>query len=134
MIFLDTSAIYALADQNDPNHGGAHQLFDRLLEDEAPLLTHNYVLVESISLIQNRLGLAAARFFAEESGNFKVVWVDADLHQEAFFRWANGRRKLSFVDSVSFVVMKRFQITTAFAFDSDFAAAGFKVLTAGRRP
>jgi len=36
------------------------------------------------------------------------------------------------VDHVSFLVMKRHRIDTAFAFDSDFVAAGFNVLTATR--
>ena len=133
MIFVDTSAIYALTDERCPDYDRAHQLFSYLLEERSPLLTHNYVVVEAMSLLQNRLGLAEARTFADESRNFTIVWVDEDIHREAELRWANGRRKLSFVDIVSFVVMKRYQIDTAFAFDSDFVAAGFNVLTATRR-
>jgi len=37
-------------------------------------------------------------------------------------------RRSVFVDHVSFVVMEQLQIDTAFAFDSDFAAAGFNVV------
>lgn len=131
MIFLDTSAIYALIDRNDPNYGRANELFERHLDEG--LLTHSYVLTESISLIQKRLGLALATSFEATTRNFEVIWVTEEIHREAVTRWANGRRTLSFVDSVSFVVMKREGITTAFAFDSDFVAAGFNVLTATRR-
>jgi predicted nucleic acid-binding protein len=134
VIFVDTSAWYALTDSRDPNHGRAQQLFARLLEEQTPLLTHNYVVVESMSLIQNRLGLAAARVLADEMRAFTIVWIDEEIHQEASLRWANGRLTLSFVDSVSFVVMRRHEITTAFAFDSDFVAAGFNVVTATPRP
>ena len=134
MIFIDTSALYALANQKDPDHESAQQILNRIFDENDTLLTHNYVLVEAISLIQSRLGLSAARFVAEESRRFRIVWVDDTLHQEALLRWANGRRTLSFVDSVSFVVMKREGIDTAFAFDSDFVAAGFNVLHSSRRP
>ena len=132
MIFLDTSAIYALADEHDPNHGRAKSLFARALADETALLTHNYVLVEACALLQHRLGLATASAFADESRNFEIVWIDQDIHRQASARWAKGGRTLSFVDHVSFVVMERFQVNTAFAFDSDFVAAGFGLLTATR--
>jgi len=46
MIFLDTSAIYALADKADPNHANAYKKFDIALASEEIFLLHNYVLVE----------------------------------------------------------------------------------------
>jgi uncharacterized protein len=132
MIFLDTSAIYALADEHDSNHGRAKKLFARILMDETPLLTHNYVVVEALALLQHRLGLATASAFADESRSFEMVWIDQETHRQASTRWAKGGRALSFVDHVSFVVMERFQVNTAFAFDSDFVAAGFGLLTSVR--
>jgi len=133
VIFVDTSALYALANEKDPDHERAQQIFNRLLDEKSALVTHNYVLVEATSLIQNRLGLRVARHVADECRRFTIIWVDELLHQEAVLRWANGRRTLSLVDSVSFAVMKQYGIDTAFAFDSDFVAAGFNVLNATRR-
>lgn len=37
----------------------------------------------------------------------------------------HDEREYSFVDATSFAVMRRRRITEAFAFDGDFAAAGF---------
>ena len=90
-----------------------------------PLLTHNYVIVESLSLLQRRLGLASAARFERESRWFDVEWVTRETHAEAARRWTLGRRTLSFVDHVSFVVMQVRGITTAFVFDPDFRTAGF---------
>jgi predicted nucleic acid-binding protein len=132
VIFLDTSAIYALVDKGDVNYRRANELFEQIIEER--LLTHSYVITESISLIQKRLGLALATSFEMTTRNFEVLWVTEEIHREAVTRWASGRRTLSFVDTVSFVVMKRHGIDTAFAFDSDFVAAGFNVLHAVRRP
>lgn len=46
---------------------------------------------------------------------------------------AAGRR-VSLVDWTSFLVMRRRGITTAFAFDADFAAEGFQVTPAVEGP
>ena len=76
MIFLDTSAIYALADRADPNHSTAVQRLDRVLESGDELLTHNYVLAESIALLQTRLGMSIAAKFIKDAESFTIEWVD----------------------------------------------------------
>ncbi|HYT77414.1 MAG TPA: hypothetical protein VEL79_21840 [Vicinamibacterales bacterium] len=48
-----------------------------------------------------------------------------------FTRWTGpGRRRLSLVDHVSFLVMRRRKVSTAFAFDPDFTSAGFQLFAA----
>ncbi len=83
MIFLDTSAIYAWADAADPNHAVAVRSLQAILESGEDLLTHNYVLVESVALLQARLGLLAANKLGRDAANFAVEWVDAELHAAA---------------------------------------------------
>jgi predicted nucleic acid-binding protein len=131
VIFLDTSAIYALADRGDSRHAEAKRHFQRLLADGETLLTHNYVLVESLALVQHRLGAAAAVKLVRSASAFEVVWVDSTLHGEAVSQFERmGRRRVSFVDEVSFIVMKSRDVTTAFAFDADFTSRGFRLLGA----
>jgi predicted nucleic acid-binding protein len=126
VIFVDTSAIYAWADAADPNHERAVRRLQAILHDEQELLTHNYVLVESVALVQSRLGLAAALKLSKDGARFAIEWVDADLHAAAVHAMGKSRaRRVSLVDHVSFLVMQRRRVTTAFAFDADFAAAGF---------
>ncbi len=125
MIFVDTSAFYALADSADPNHENARRILEGLLDRGENLLTHSYVLVESIALVQHRLGTAPAVRLAESRG-FEVEWVDAARHGETVrVLGARGRRRVSFVDLVSFGVMRASGIGTAFAFDEDFQREGF---------
>ena len=129
MIFLDTSAIYALADRADTRHEEAVAHLDRLLQSGERLLTHNYVLVESLALLQHRLGTAAAVKLADSASGFEIVWVDRKLHEEAARRLARaGKRRVSFVDLVSFLVMKSRGIEKALAFDPDFSSEGFSLL------
>jgi uncharacterized protein len=126
VIFVDTSAIYAWVDAADPNHDAAVERLQSLVDREEDLLTHNYVLTESIALIQSRLGLAAAARFAADSRLFVVEWVDERLHDEAVAALVEARkRSVSLVDHTSFLVMRRRRVKTVFAFDADFTSAGF---------
>lgn len=129
MIFLDTSAIYALADRADPNHQRAARHFATALASEERFLTHSYVLVESMALLQHRLGLAQALAFAEDARKFEVEWVTSAVHARAVARLRKaGRRQMSLVDCVSFLTMQARGVDTAFAFDTHFEDEGFRIL------
>ena len=130
MIFVDTSAFYALIDAQDPNHGTARMTMERLHAEDASLLTHEYVLVETTALIQRRLGLGALRRFLDGMLPLvEIAWVDAHLHAEASEALlAAGRREVSLVDWTSFLVMRRHGVRQAFTFEADFVAQGFEVL------
>ncbi len=125
---MDTSAIYALADRNDPRHNEARERFQRTLESGEDLITHNSVLVEAMAVIQNRLGLAAALQTANDCRAVEIEWVTEAVHDEALRRLARrGHRRVSIVDQGSFLVMRRRGVRTALAFDPDFEAEGFRL-------
>jgi predicted nucleic acid-binding protein len=129
VIFLDTSAIYAWADAADPNHQTAVRRLQGILNRREDLLTHNYVLVESVALLQTRLGLAAATKLARDARGFIIEWVDEELHAAGIRELEQAtRRRVSLVDHISFLVMSRRRVATAFAFDPDFTSAGFRLL------
>ena len=131
MIFLDSSAIYALADRGDSNHETAVNRLQTILDRGEELLTHNYVVLESVSLLQARLGLSAAATFARESSAFVVDWVDRDLHASGIREMErSGKRRISLVDHISFLVMRRRKVEIAFAFDPDFKTEGFRLFDA----
>lgn len=128
MIFLDTSAIYALADKADPNHIPAYKKFDLASKSGERFLLHNYVLVESAALLHARLGLQSALLFLDDVQAFEVEWVDLELHEEAVKELKRiGKRGISLVDCTSFIVMRRRGIDKAFAFDPDFRDRGFTI-------
>lgn len=125
-ILVDTSALYALLVRDDPNHHAAATAF-RGLRERGPLLTHNYVIVESVALVQHRFGVSAVRSLVDLLGPTEVVWVDEEMHRAALAALlAAPRRRLSLVDRVTFEVMRDRGIEEAFAFDPDFAQEGFK--------
>jgi predicted nucleic acid-binding protein len=131
MIFLDTSAIYAWADTADRNHHTAVRRLQAVLDAGEDLMTHNYVLVEALALFQARLGMSAALKLAGDSAAFVIEWVDDDLHASGIRELQRSKKRhVSLVDHISFLVMKRRNVTVAFAFDPDFAAAGFTLFDA----
>ncbi len=125
--FVDTSAWLALVDADEERHGEAAAAWRALLEGDTPLLTTNYVLVETYALAQRRLGQAAVRLLADDLLPVaEVEFVARDAHDRAVATViAANRRDLSLVDAVSFDVMRRRGISRAFAFDRHFAEAGF---------
>lgn len=117
--------MYALANRRDAHHAAANERFQALLAAGERILTHNYVILESLALLHRRLGLSAAVELARSTDAFEVEWVNKTIHDEAVRRLGTSGRDVSLVDHVSFLVMRQRQIATAFAFDRHFVEEGF---------
>ena len=130
--FVDTSALYALLDEDDENHRAAAAWFTTADEAEV-LASHSYVVVETAALVQRRLGAAAVRtLFDALIPAMSITYVDDVLHSRAVAAFLAGlRRHVSFVDWVSFQLMRDAELDRAFAFDRDFAREGFVVVPHG---
>src|SRR5689334_12110911 len=113
-VFGDTSALYPLLVKNEVTHRAARSAFTELLEDDRPIWTTSFVLVETMALLQHRIGLSAARDFDEEIVPvLSVHWVEEDLYRRGIERlWRQDRRHLSLVDCVGFEFMKLRGLTT----------------------
>lgn len=109
---------------------GARAHLQAVLADGEALLTHEYVMVETIALVQRPLGLDTLRRFLDDLLPLvDVAWVDESLHLEAREALlAADRRHVSLVDRVSFLLMRRHGVRRAFTFDADFGVAGFEVV------
>ena len=128
MIFLDTSAIYALADANDLRHSEAKDMFNLAFDNDEDILIHNYVIIESAALLQRRLGLHVALRFLDQIALIQTHWIDAEDHAQAVnLLQERDNRGLSLVDCASFVVMRRYGVMQAIAFDVDFEHEGFSI-------
>ncbi len=130
VIFVDTSAFYALSCAEDRNYSQAVRMWESLIREENNLATNNYVVVESISLFQNRFGIDKVRIFlAKLMPFFNVAWVDEEQHVAAIQRVLSAnRRRLSLVDCSAFETMRRLGIETVFTFDDHFREEGFRVI------
>ena len=132
MIFVDTSAVYALADARDPNHELATHAMEASLASAEEFLIHSYVISEAANLLQHRMGYDAAQAFLDGVDNYQVHWITREEHDDAvaLFR-ERGLRRLSLVDCASFVVMRRHGVTEGLFFDADFEREGFRLYGGG---
>lgn len=126
-LYIDTSACYALMDRSDRFHHTAAKSWKDFLKKDAQLFTSNYIVLETLALLQHRLGFKAADiWYRDILGVIGVIWIDRDIHELAYELWLSlGRRRLSFVDCVSFAVMRQNRIEAVFGFDVHFVEQGF---------
>ena len=129
--FVDTSALFALLDEDDDNHQRAAEWLGGPGSSPAEILvTHSYVVVETAALTFRRLGPVAVKvLFDGFIPALSVFYVDETLHRSAVAsHLAALPRDLSLVDWVSFLMMRERGIESAFAFDSDFTDQGFRLV------
>ena len=128
-LFVDTAGWMMLADAGDPLHRKAATARDRWLEEGGILVSTDYVLDETLTLLRFRLGLDAAEAWwdqVEDSQRLVWEWIDPDRAEKArrwMFRWRD--KEFSFTDCTSFVVMKERRLRKALTSDRHFKQAGF---------
>ena len=131
MKFADTSWLVAWTLPRDSRHGKAVQLSDGLGPTEQ-MLTTNLVVGETWTLLRAKASHRTAVGFLdrvdllEDHGRLLVHRV-TDEQEVAAWAWLrkHDERAYSFVDATSFRVMRDRRLREVFAFDEDFAAAGF---------
>lgn len=129
-IFIDTSALLAVMNGDDANHRTAKLLWEKHVGGGDTLVCHNYILVETSALTSRRLGIEAVHVLEKDIVPvLHLLWVNPEIHQAAVgAHLGAGRRTLSLVDCVSFEIMRRTGLRTAFAFDRHFEDYGYERL------
>lgn len=94
------------------------------------MVCSDYVLVESLALIQHRIGLDAVKAFYENIFPLLTIeWIDESICNIGIASVLTARRRdLSFVDCVSFEVMRRLGIQSVFTYDKHFREQGSVIL------
>ena len=85
-VFVDTTGWMMLADGSDPDHRAACEFRDRFLREGGVLVTSDYVMDETLTLLRVRLGLdAAERWWDQVEGSSRLVWewIDAERAEAA---------------------------------------------------
>ena len=132
-VFVDSSAYLAILDVDDAHYAEAAEILPWLAANGFRQFTTNVILIETFSLVLSALGAAPARKFLRDmsESNTIVVRVSARDEERAraiLFKYTD--KDFSFVDAISFAVMERLNISSAFAFDRHFAQYGFSIVTA----
>jgi len=131
-LFVDTAGWMACADAADPAYDPARAARDAALEAGRVLVTTDYVVDETLTLVRMRLGIRAAEaWWAQVEGSPRVRHEAIDaLHAEkaraVMFRHRD--KDYSLTDCTSFVVMRELRLKDALTTDRHFRQMGFHIL------
>ncbi len=135
-LFVDTSALVALADRNDQRHDAAKRFLETL-PSAARFYTSNYVIDETITRLRTLAGVEVAAKTAEaiwSSELYQIHAIDHTVEREALQilrKYADHR--LSFTDCTTTVLLEQLDIDRIFAFDDDFRKLGYHLVPEVRR-
>jgi len=93
-LFIDTAGWMAMADAKDPLHQKSVQFRDQSLEQGTILVTSNYILDETLTLIRMRLGIEAAEKWwglVSESHRCNVEWITPERTEKAIHFFFVGK-------------------------------------------
>ncbi len=126
-VLTDTSAIYALLDRSDANHGRARAILEALRQARAQVFLTNFIVAEAHALLAGRLGHRVARQWLRG-----LAWpveraTEADEARASDIIYAHADQTCSYTDAVSFAVMERLTVSEAYAFDRRFLRYGFRL-------
>jgi len=128
MIFIDTSAFLAIENRRDAYHKQALAYRDTILQSGLGLITTDYVLDESYTIIRLRAGHAVAVQFGEDIRASRIIQIEymtSELLEEAWRIFESfADKEFSFTDCTSFALMEYLHIETAFTFDDHFRQYG----------
>ncbi len=131
-VFLDSSYFKALIDEKDEFHSQADDILNLFSNNGYQLITTNYIVDETATLLRVRCGLDVAlkfrRFLAIGTPTIKLIRVIVADDAASWSWFTNDWSRLSFTDCVSFAIMKRLGLTHVATFDQHFQKAGFTIV------
>src|ERR1041385_600971 len=131
-LFIDTGGFYSLLARKDDRHLRAREVMQKAAARKRRLVTTDYVLDETATLLRARgLNDLVPDFFEGifASRACRVVWMDPERFDRTRALFLKGPgREWSFTDCLSFVVMKELHLREALTKDSHFREAGFTPL------
>ncbi|MEK7540103.1 MAG: PIN domain-containing protein [Patescibacteria group bacterium] len=131
IIFVDASAFISSLVSNQSHHVKAKQIASKLEEQGAILITSSMIIGEVLTVLNMRDGKELTLDFGERIRNndLEIVHPSPDHFETAWNIFKREKNKnVSFVDCMSFALIKTFKIQTAFSFDKQFLHRGFEVL------
>jgi uncharacterized protein len=132
MVFFDTGAWVAIADESDQYAEQAGRIYTRLVLKREQLVTSDLVLIETYNLLLRTIGNKATRDFADKLKIISSLQIVTVTQTDSARAWKilekYSDKEFSFTDCTSFALMERLKIKFVFAFDSHFKQFGFTLL------
>jgi len=131
-IFMDSFAWIAAINKSDNYHEICLSILEELLNNQAKLITTNYVLVETINALSKvEYRKTAIEFIdkLEKSPSVQIIRITDEIYNNA---WTFYKQRMDkdwgITDCTSFEVMRAFNVKKAFTNDKHFEQAGYSLL------
>lgn len=130
-LFVDTSAWLALNDKNDQYHSNSLVKSLEIKKKRFELVTSEYILDESITIIRYRVSHRAAVIFGDSLFNSNIVKIINVSNEDRLNAWELFKKyedkEFSFTDCTSFILIENCGIQQAFTFDMHFKHMGISI-------
>lgn len=128
MVILDSNVWIAFLNKNDSNHKKADEIFNKLVNKREKIIITEYILLEVVTVLSQKVGKKLADQFIEIAGNTKrieIISSSADfLNDVLTFYLKQKNRNLSFVDYSLLYLSRQYEILT---FDKELKRKIFSV-------
>jgi predicted nucleic acid-binding protein len=130
--FMDTSGWIAVFDKSDQSYPLAFPFWNQAAAKVGTLYTSDYVLDETLTLLNVRINHAAAVEFGRIILSSKVISIISvttsrwDGAWELFKKYND--KDFSFTDCTSFLIMREINLGEVFTFDKHFQQMGFTLI------
>src|SRR5574340_669898 len=117
-VLWDSSAVLALLDADDADHARAAAIARRIAAERRPSFVTNYIEVEAHALLLRKVGRSLAREWLLAGGLpvLRVLPQEEERAKELIARYRD--KDWSLCDAISFAVMERRRVRTAFSCDT----------------
>lgn len=131
-IFIDTSALIALMNKKDQFHARAIDILALITKGNNDLIISSHVFAETVTRIARKVSAKQAILagnIIRNNDRIKIIIPQENLIDDAWRIFQKYQdQTFSFVDCISFALMKELRLTKAFAFDKHFKIIGFETL------
>ena len=128
-VLWDSSAILALLDADDADHGRAVAAADHIVDERRPSFVTNYIEAEAHALLLRKLGRAIARQWLLTGGLPVLRALPQEEERAKAILATHADKDWSLCDAISFAVLESRGTRMAFTFDRHFRQYGrFEIL------
>lgn len=129
-IYIDTTALIALANKKDKNHKRACEFLNSKLKEGVLFVMGRPVFAEFLSGTSKRVGKSKAIELYEAYTKSRFVVIEKETEEDWKKAWDiflkyDDHDGMDLVDCLSFAIMERLGLKKAFTFDRDFEVYGF---------
>jgi predicted nucleic acid-binding protein len=128
-VFIDTSVLVSIFEEDDGRHEEAIRLFEKAMAQKLRVVISDYIFDECITTVNSRSDhntAVKAGEFILSSNVIELIWLDQEMKLKAWeYFIAHADKGYSFTDCTSFILMKEMKLTQYLAFDKHFERAGF---------